>query len=160
MAKYKKQDKSHTMKVAIIFSEGMKQINFTPENEDEKQALKLITPNDDISLAVKSGSFGEEMYSPFSVSIQECNGGYLRAFDNSESIMLVLSPKENKEKPIIDAEVIAIEFTEKFLEKVDTILTDDYKTGFKEGIQKFIDDRNNPITNYVYKIVFTHATTN
>ena len=112
------------MKVAIIFSEGKKQINFTPENEDEKQALKLITPNDDISLAVKSGSFGDERYSPFSVSIQECNGGYLRAFDNSESIMLVLSPKENKEKPIIDAEVIAIEFTEKFLEKVDTILTD------------------------------------
>ena len=148
------------MKVAIIFSEGKKQINFTPENEDEKQALKLITPNDDISLAVKSGSFGDERYSPFSVSFQECNGGYLRAFDNSESIMLVLSPKENKEKPIIDAEVIAIEFTEKFLEKVDTILTDDYKTGFKEGIQKFIDDRNNPITNYVYKIVFTHATTN
>lgn len=30
------------MKVAIIFSGGVKQINFTPENEGEKQALKLI----------------------------------------------------------------------------------------------------------------------
>ena len=44
------------LKVAIIFSEGIKQINFTPENDDERQALHLITPNDDIQLAVKTGN--------------------------------------------------------------------------------------------------------
>lgn len=84
------------MKVAIIFSDGVKQINFTPENEDEKQALKLITADDDIQLAVKTGHFGEEYYKPFTVGIKQCQGGYLRAFGNSESIMLVLTPKKKE----------------------------------------------------------------
>ena len=80
------------MKVAIIFSDGIKQINFTPENNDEKQALKLITANDDISLAVKNGNFSYPK--PFSININSCRGGYLRAFDNEESVMLVLTPKK------------------------------------------------------------------
>jgi len=83
------------MKVAVIFANGIKQINFTPETEDEKFALKLITTNDNISLAVKNGSFGEERFKPFSVDINNCQGGYLRTFDNSESVMLVLTPKES-----------------------------------------------------------------
>lgn len=85
------------MKVAIIFSEGTKQINFTPENDDERQALKLITPNDDIRLAVKSGTFGEDRFTPFTIGINKCQGGYLRAYDGGESIMLVLTPKKNSE---------------------------------------------------------------
>lgn len=85
------------MKVAIIFAEGIKQINFTPENDDERQALKLITANDDISLAVHSGSFGEERLKPFTVGINQCQGGYLRAFQGEQSIMLVLTPKKAKE---------------------------------------------------------------
>jgi len=84
------------MKVDIIFSEGIKQINFTPENDDEKMALSLITPNDDISLAVEQGRFGEESYKPFSVSINQSRGGYLRAFGSEQSIMLVLTPKEKQ----------------------------------------------------------------
>lgn len=126
------------MKVAIIFSEGTKQINFTPENEDEKQALKLITPNDDIQLAVKSGSFGEERHKPFRIEINQCKGGYLRVFDNSESIMLVLSPKEKERNAT--AEQIATEFTESHLSKVSSLLSDDYKVGFKEGIEKYIEN--------------------
>jgi len=86
------------MKVAIIFSEGVKQINFTPENDDEKQALRLITPNDNIELAVKSGSFGEERHKPFTIDVNMCKGGFLRAFDSAESIMLVLTPKKTKEE--------------------------------------------------------------
>lgn len=83
------------MKVSIIFSEGTKQINFTPENEDEKLALKLITPDDDIQLAVKRGYFaGDGNYS--SVELSMCRGGYLRAFESNESIMLVLTPKPKK----------------------------------------------------------------
>lgn len=128
------------MKVAIIFSEGTKQINFTPENDDEKEALKLITPNDDIQLAVKNGSFGEERFVPFSIEVKKCMGGYLRAYDSSDSIMLVLSPKEKKEKIVLDPENIAIEFTENNLKLVNTILSHDYKWGFKEGIQKFIEN--------------------
>jgi hypothetical protein len=84
------------MKVAIIFAEGIKQINFTPENDDERQALKLITANDDISLAVHSGSFGEERLKPFTVGINQCQGGYLRAFTGEQSIMLVLTPKKSQ----------------------------------------------------------------
>lgn len=84
------------MKVAIIFAEGIKQINFTPENDDERQALKLITANDDISLAVHRGSFGEERLKPFTVGINQCQGGYLRAFTGEQSIMLVLTPKKSQ----------------------------------------------------------------
>jgi hypothetical protein len=82
------------MKIAIIFADGTKQINFTPETDDEKQALKLITPNDDIQLAVKGGSFGAEWHKPFTVAVNKCQGGFLRVYDNSDSIMLVLTPKE------------------------------------------------------------------
>lgn len=100
------------MKVAIIFSGGVKQINFTPENEDEKQALKLITPNDNIQLAVKNGYFGEDRFQPFSININGCKGGYLRAFDHSESIMLVLSPREieqNKERTFTENEILQLQ---------------------------------------------------
>lgn len=128
------------MKVAIIFSDGIKQINFTPENADEKQALKLITPNDDIKLAVKNGSFGEERHKPFAIDISQCRGGYLRAFDSSESIMLVLSPKQKQAEGIATAEQVAFEFTESTLSKVSTLVSEDYKTGFREGIQKYIEN--------------------
>lgn len=106
------------MKVAIIFSEGVKQINFTPENEDEKQALKLITPKE----------------------VNQCKDGYLRAFDNSESIMLVLTPKPKNIERVATAEKVAIEFTDSKLSKVNTLLSDDYKCGFKEGVQKYIEN--------------------
>lgn len=128
------------MKVDIIFSDGTKQINFTPENEDEKQALKLITPSDDIQLAVQSGQFGEDYFKPFSIKIDKCKGGYLRAFSSSDSIMLVLTPKPKTEERVASAEQIAIEFTEEKLSTVNSLLSDDYKTGFKEGIQKYIEN--------------------
>lgn len=84
------------MKIAIIFTDGAKQINFTPENESEKQALKMITPDDDIELAVKAGSFTDAHNKPYSVELNMCRNGYLRAFSSEESIMLVLTPKEKK----------------------------------------------------------------
>lgn len=91
------------MKTAIIITDGVKQINFTPENDSERQALKMIAPDDNIELAVKSGSFfgstGSLNHSnqPFSVDVNECHSGYLRAFNNEESIMLVLRPKKQQE---------------------------------------------------------------
>lgn len=127
------------MKVAIIFSEGVKQINFTPENEDEKQALKLITPNDDIQLAVKTGIFGEARHKPFAIEVNQCQGGYLRVFDSSESIMLVLSPKEKNKEASVDAEQTAINFTESQLRFASISFSDDYKCGFTEGVKKFIE---------------------
>lgn len=85
------------MKTSIIFSDGIKQIMFTPENESEKQALKLITPDDDIELALKQGTFyNEHDPKPFTGSVNSCQGGYLRVFDSTDSIMLVLTPKRKK----------------------------------------------------------------
>jgi hypothetical protein len=86
------------MKTAIIFADGIKQIILTPENDDERMALKLITVNDDISLGVVTGSFGDESLRPFSSNILECRGGYLRPFGEQNSIMLVLKPKDDEGK--------------------------------------------------------------
>ncbi len=96
------------MRVAIIFSDGVKQINFTPENDQEKMALKLITPDDNINLAVKSGTFGENYLRPFSMQVNRCQGGYLRAYQDDESIMLVLSPKPSPRQvtPDIDMDLL------------------------------------------------------
>lgn len=85
------------MKTAIVFCDGIKQIIFTPENKEEKEALKLFSANDDIELAIHTGSFGEQNFKPFTVSLNKCQGGYLRVYNDAESIMFVLTPR-NKNK--------------------------------------------------------------
>jgi hypothetical protein len=83
------------MKTAVIFSDGIKQIVFTPENDDEKYALSLITPKDDIDLLVFTGSmYSDSLPKPFAANITMCRGGYLRIFNDSDSRILVLKPKE------------------------------------------------------------------
>lgn len=84
------------MKTAIIIACGIKQICLTPENEEERQALKMITADDDISLEIKEGSMYDQP--PFSsvkngYIIEKSQGGYLRGYTCSDSIMLVLTPK-------------------------------------------------------------------
>ena len=86
------------MKTAIVFADGLKQIILTPENDDERMALKYITPSDNIQMAIKDGSFGHEHGTPYTAKIAECQGGYLRVFQDSQSIMLVLSPKKEEVK--------------------------------------------------------------
>ena len=84
------------MKTAVVFTNGIKQIMLTPENESEAFALKMITPQDDIELQIKKGRFSNEPTSKgFEVSM--CRGGYLRAFEDEHSLMLVLKPKQKKE---------------------------------------------------------------
>ncbi len=85
------------MKTAIIISDGVKQIMFTPENESEKQALKLITPQDDITVETKEGSLFDNHSTPKSAigyTVSECKGGYLRAYEDTDSLMIVLRPKK------------------------------------------------------------------
>lgn len=130
------------MKTVIIFSGDIKQINFTPETDDEKLALKMITVNDDISLAVKWGAFGESRFEPFGVSVNKCIGGYLRDYDSGESLMLILSPKSVEEVNGMSAEEIAENFTVEKFRVVNTMLSDDYKTGYKEGIQHYLEAKN------------------
>lgn len=130
------------MKTSIIFADGLKQINFTPENNDERQTLKLITTDDNIQLAIKSGSFGEERFKPFSVNIDQCQGGYLRTFDSSNSVMLVLSSKNKNNELSKSIEDTVNNFIAKSLSNVDTLISDDYKLGFKEGITKYLNSLN------------------
>lgn len=85
------------MKTSILITEGVKQIMFTPENEAEKEALKYISPNDDIHTVIKTGTFydKEEI---FGVNIYKCQGGYYRAEDNNESVMFVLTQKKKSKE--------------------------------------------------------------
>lgn len=76
----------------------MKQIIFTPENDSEKFALKLITPDDNIELALTNGTFHDSNSpKPFTAQVNSCRGGYLRAFSDEDSVMLVLKPKPKSE---------------------------------------------------------------
>jgi hypothetical protein len=83
------------MKTAVIFSDEIKQVIFTPENDNEKFALSLITPKDDIELLITEGSFASEYQKPFTASISQCRGGYLRIYNDTESKILVLKPKKD-----------------------------------------------------------------
>lgn len=85
------------MKCAIIIADGLKQIMFTPENETERNALKMITPEDDITVDIKTGTFFEQMpTSAAGYCVEESKGGYLRAYCSAESLMLVLRPKNKQ----------------------------------------------------------------
>lgn len=89
------------MKTAVIFCEGIKQIVFTPETPEEKYALSLISPSDDIELLVERGSFGDQHNKPFTRTVSECSGGWLRVYHESESRILVLKPKAKSVAEII-----------------------------------------------------------
>ncbi len=83
------------MKTAIIFADGIKQVMLTPENESEKLALKMITPQDNITLEMKRGT----LYNQYPDCAQgyvvtKSKGDYLRAYECEESLMLVLTPKK------------------------------------------------------------------
>lgn len=90
------------MKTAILLADGVKQIMFTPETENEKQALRMISPDEEIHTVVKRGSFYTGSYGGeaeiFGVDVYECQGGYMRAQDSTESVMFVLTPKKDESK--------------------------------------------------------------
>lgn len=83
------------MKTAILLADGVKQIMFTPETENEKKALEIITADDDIHTIIKRGDFYSGGDQVFGVNVFECQGEYLRAEDSPESVMFVLTPKKD-----------------------------------------------------------------
>ncbi len=88
------------MKTAIIIADGIKQIMFTPENDSEKQALSMITPQDDISVETKTGTlYNDSPECARGYVVKECRGEYLRAFEDKESLMLILRPKKEEKNP-------------------------------------------------------------
>lgn len=86
------------MKTAIIIADGIKQIMFTAENKSERQALKMITPQDDISVETYEGTlYDNAPESAKGYCVSKCQAGYLRAYqDRENSLMLVLKPKPNE----------------------------------------------------------------
>ena len=85
------------MKTAILITNNVKQIMFTPENEAEKEALAYISPKDDIHTVIKRGTLYDKE-DIFGVDIYFCQGGYYRAEDNEDSVMFVLTPKKDVTK--------------------------------------------------------------
>ena len=81
------------MKISIVIVEGAKQIMLTPETEHEKQALKFINPKDEITVVSKCGSFSDK-YNHANLQVNQCQGGYLRAFSESDSLMFLIKDKE------------------------------------------------------------------
>lgn len=84
------------MKTAILITDGVKQIMFTPETDSEKQALKMISPDEEIHTVIKTGSFSDKP-EIFGAKVYECRGGYYRAEEDVDSVMFVLTPKKVNE---------------------------------------------------------------
>lgn len=81
------------MRTAILITDGVKQIMFTPETESEKQALLMISPDEDIHTVIKKGSFADNE-EVLGFDVYECKGGFYRAEERTESVMFVLTSKK------------------------------------------------------------------
>lgn len=83
------------MKISMVIVEGAKQIMITPETEHEKEILRYIEPTDELSVVSKSGSFGDK-YRHLNYQVAECQGGYYRPFEDTDSLMFIIKEKEKK----------------------------------------------------------------
>jgi len=77
------------MKISIVIVEGAKQIMLTPETEHEKQCLKFINPKDELKVVSRWGSFTNE-YNHAGLKVDKCEGNYLRAFSEKDSLMFLI----------------------------------------------------------------------
>lgn len=97
------------MKCAMVIASGVKQIMLTAEDEEEQAALELLSKeNQEISVEMKEGSFFHHASVPQSARgylIAECKGGYLRAYEDPKSLMLVLRPKKNMSVEVVKGRV-------------------------------------------------------
>ena len=82
------------MKCAVVIADGIRQVMLTPESENEVMALAAIGVDDDISVERKKGTFYDlSDDKPRGYNVALCTGGYLRAYDDSDSLMLDLRDK-------------------------------------------------------------------
>lgn len=77
------------MKISIVIVEGAKQIMLTPESDHEKQALGIINPEDTLKVVSRWGTFTSE-YEHSKLQVEKCEGGYLRAFSEEDSLMFLI----------------------------------------------------------------------
>ena len=90
------------MKTAIIISDWVTQVVFTPESEDEKKALKLFDIWQDVEILIKSWnifwySHTDRNNLPFTASPKMCQWWYLRMYEDAESRIFVIKPKDKSE---------------------------------------------------------------
>lgn len=105
------------MKCAIVIADGIKQIMFTPETQSERDALKLITPEDEMTVDVTYGSFFSAIpESAYSYTVKKTQGGYLRAYECKESVMIVLRPKKEKHQSSLEMDECKRTDLEKFID--------------------------------------------
>ena len=83
------------MKTAIVIIEDVRQITLTPETNTEKEILKLLR-EPGYEVKVKDGTLLHGNY--VGAEFAECKGGYLRAFQDQNSVMIVLKPEKKKEE--------------------------------------------------------------
>lgn len=82
------------MKAAIVIAQGIKQVMFSPESDEEKFILSAFTKDQKIDVEIKKGSF-VDMPTRVGYEVDSCQAGYLRAFSNDDCVMLVLQPKSD-----------------------------------------------------------------
>lgn len=80
--------------MSLVISGDIKQIMLSPDNDDEGRILKSIQVDDTISVVTKQGSFVEK--SNLGYSIDQCRGGYLRAYEKDDCLMIVIQPKKDE----------------------------------------------------------------
>ena len=86
------------MKISLVISEGYKQVMFTPETDHEKEALKMIAPDDKLIGVAKWGTFTDGKPSDFGMNVSMSKAGYLRQFAEAESLMFVIEPKRSSDE--------------------------------------------------------------
>ena len=86
------------MKISILLVENAKQVMLTPENDHERSALKMIAPTDKIEAVVKWGTFMNEEPHHYGHEIGLAQGGYYRAYADSDSLMFIVTPKKVNNK--------------------------------------------------------------
>ena len=87
------------MKVAVLLIEGAKQIMLTPETDLERSALKMIDPDSKIIAQSKWGAFSD--VETVGTKIDKCQGGYYRAYEDKESLILLIEQSDKKSWEIL-----------------------------------------------------------
>ena len=73
------------MKVSVLIIDEAKQIMLTPENDHERSALKMISPNDKIEAATKWGTMFDKEDRMAGYVVGKCQGGYYRGYPDEEA---------------------------------------------------------------------------
>lgn len=84
------------MEISLVITKGAKQIMMTPENDHEKECLKMIGTGETLQVATKWGTFDDKpQISNFNIS--KCKGGYYRRFAQQDSLMFIIEQKKDSD---------------------------------------------------------------